>query len=124
MAYSDKDDYALANNFKDWDEYQAKKPTFPIQATLEADIVAMNSIINGWIGCYNVDITDARFTTYLQQLETEMVMRKHDKSVDRKSGEAKGIYSPHDYLYQHERNHLITIGKATGYRKRRAVSGG
>ncbi|HEC64748.1 hypothetical protein LCGC14_0371390 [marine sediment metagenome] len=120
MVYSEDDDYALANNYDTWILYKAKK-TFPTEKKLAKDRIWANSIINRWIGCKNVDITDASYFIYLEELEVEVIMRMHDKGKERKAGEAKGIYSPHDHLYQAERNYLISIGKDTGYRIRRGV---
>lgn len=88
------------------------------------DRIDANSIINGWIGCNNVDITDIRYTAYLNRLEVEVLMRMHDKGVVRKAGEARthAAYSAgHDHLFIAERNRLVTIGKNTGYRVRRGV---
>lgn len=120
MVYSEDLDYVKAQNFDSWDEYVIKHK-FPTKNKLEQDRLWANSIINRWTGSKNVDISDARFDTWLQQLEVEVMLRMHDKGKDRKSGEAKGIYSPHDYLYQAERSYCIQIGIATGYRKKRGV---
>ena len=120
MVYSDDDDYALKNNYDSWNEYENFKK-FPTKKKIASDRIAAAAIINKWTGSKNIDISDAAYTDWLKQLEVEVIMRMHDKGVDRKAGEAKGIYSPHDYLYQAERNYCITIGKATGYRVRRGV---
>lgn len=74
-----------------------------------------------WIGCKNVDITDAAYLPYLKGLEVEVIKRIHDKQKHRHAGEQQGIYSPHDYLYKDERQFLITIGQNTGYILRRGV---
>lgn len=122
MVYSNDEDYALANNYDSWNEYVKAKPGFPTKKKLTKDRIWANSIINRWIGCKNVDITDPAYITYLEELEVEVIMRMHDKAIDRKAGKAKGIYSPHDHLYQAERNYLSgTIGPDTGYRRKRGV---
>jgi len=120
MVYSNDEDYALENNFDSWNEY-TRVHKYPTKKKLAKDRTDANAIINRWIGCKNVDIADAAYTDYLNQLEVEVIMRKHDKGVDRKAGEAKGIYSPHDYLYTEERKYLVQIGEDTGYRVRRGV---
>lgn len=121
MVYSEDNDYALANNYDSWNEYVKAKPSFPTKKKLANDRIWANSIINRWIGCKNVDITDEAYTTYLVQLEVEVIQRMHDKGIDRKAGESKGIYSPHDHLYVEERKYLVSIGQNTGYRLKRGV---
>jgi len=115
MVYSENDDYAKKLNYATWDAYIAKNPEFPIVEKLTEDRSEANSIINEWIGCFNVDITDERFTEWLKQKEVEVIFRIQDKTVDRKQGE-RGIYTPHDYLYQAERRKCITIGIILGYK--------
>lgn len=120
MVYSEDSDFALKKNYDSWDAFAIAK-TFPSKKKLTEDRLNANSIINRWIGCKNVDIADVAYTQYLKQLEVEVILRMHDKGRDRKAGESKGIYSPHDYLYVAERNYLVSIGRATGYRIRRGV---
>ena len=120
IVYSEDLDYVKKQNFDSWDEFKLKH-TFPTKDKLSQDRIWANSIINRWTGSKNVDIDDVRYNTYLNQLEVEVILRMQDKDVDRKSGEAKGIYSPHDYLYVAERNYLVSIGKATGHTKRRGI---
>ncbi len=120
IVYSEDLDYIKANNCESWEEY-FQKHRFPTKNKLTQDRLWANSIINKWTGSKNVDISDPAYTTWLKQLEVEVIMRMHDKGVDRKSGEAKGIYSPHDYLYKAERSYCIQIGVNTGHRKRRGA---
>lgn len=121
MVYSDDDDFALANNYDSWEDYIAAKPGFPTKKKLTRDRLEANGKINRWTGSKNVDIADEAYTDYLRDLEVEVIQRIHDKGVDRKAGEAKGIYSPHDHLYVAERNYLVSIGVATGNRRKRGV---
>lgn len=123
MVYSEDVDYASENNYDSWNEFKNAK-SFPTKKKLAKDRVKANSIINRWIGCKNVDITDPAYTTYLKGLEVEVLMRMHDKGVVRKAGEARAhaAYSAgHDHLFIAERNYLASIGRATGYRVRRGV---
>ena len=114
MVYGDDAGFALYWDFADWAAYAAKNNT-PILTTLTRLRKDANAIINRWIGSFNVDITDARFTDWLEQLEDEVIRRMRDKKVDRAKGE-RGLYQPHDHLYQAERDYCITIGKILGYR--------
>ena len=115
MVYSDDDDFAQDSNFDSWDEYEASGK-YPRKKTLERHRLKANSAINRWIGSWNVDITDPRFIEELKNLELELIKRRHDKEKDRKTREGGGIYTPHDYLYQAERDHLKTIGMVLGYK--------
>lgn len=114
MVYGSDDGYATYWDYANWEAYAVAHDT-PIQTTLTRLRTDANSIINRWIGCFNVDITDARFTAWLEQLEDEMIRRMRDKKVDRKKGE-RGLYQPHDYMYNHERDHCIQIGVILGFR--------
>lgn len=123
MVYSDDKDFALKKNYDSWDAFTLVK-SFPTKKKLAEDRLNANSIINGWIGCNNVDITDVAYIRWLKQLEVEVICRMLDKGVVRKAGEkrAPAPFGPgHDHLYVAERNRLVTIGRATGYRKRRGV---
>ena len=123
MVYSNDEDYALENNYDSWDEFKSRKG-YPTKKKLAKDRVKANAIINSWTGSKNEDITDPAYTPYLNQLEVEVLMRMHDKGVVRKAGEARthAAYSAgHDHLFVAERNKLVSIGRATGYRVRRGV---
>ena len=109
MVYSEDEDFAIFCNFASWDEYAASGK-YPKQATLTQHRTAVNSIINRWIGCYNVDITDVRFLPWVKQLELDMIRRKHTREKDRKSVDDRGRYMPHDYMFKDERRECISIG--------------
>lgn len=117
IVYSSDDDFAKKHNFANWAAYSAKK-TFPIQSKLTDDRVEANARINEWIGSFNVDITDARFTSYLKGLEIEVICRMHDRDKHRKERTEAMIIMPHDCIYQAERSKLMSIGLALSYRKR------
>jgi len=108
------DEFARKNNCSNWTEFAIKFP-FPTKKKLEDDREEANSILNEWIGSFNVDITDPRFTTWLRRKELEVILRMHDKDINRKQGE-RGIYTPHDHLYERERQKCKTIGVILGYR--------
>lgn len=121
MVYSDDKDFALKKNYDSWDDFHTVK-TFPTKKKLTEDRIAANSIINRWIGTEGTDVTDEVYLPYLKQLEVEVILRMHDKGKDRKAGESKGMYTPHDYIYQAERDYLVGIGYNLGHRRRRGVS--
>lgn len=121
MVYSDNDDFAQSKDFASWQEYEDRGLYPRKKKTLETDRITANSKINMWIGCKTTDITDATYLPYLKSLEIEVMKRIHDKEKHRKAGEQQGMYSPHDYLYQAERNFLINIGQDTGHQRRRGV---
>lgn len=121
MVYSDNDDFAKSKDIDSWEQYEARGLYPKKKATLEADRLRANSRINFWIGCKNVDITDVQYLQYLLDLEVEVIKRIHDKEKHRQAGQQQGIYNPHDYLYEAERQFLKAIGQATGYRRKRGI---
>ncbi len=114
MVYSDDDDFAHRKNYKSWNEF-AKANTFPSKEKLTDDRLDACALLNEWIGSWNVDITDPRFTKWLKRKEIDVILRMHAKDRLDKEGEA-GITPPHDMLFEYERKKLMNIGKLTGYR--------
>ncbi|GAF81560.1 unnamed protein product, partial [marine sediment metagenome] len=111
MVYSSNDEFAQSMDFANWKELEQRGIYPRKKKTLENDRITANSKINMWIGCKDTDITDDTYLPYLKGLEIEVIKRMHDKTKHRKAGEQQGIYAPHDYLYQAEREFLQTIGR-------------
>ncbi len=73
-------------------------------------------IINGYIGCFSINITSTDFAEWLKKLNIKMVDRK--RQVDLAQGKFNTIpyFSPNDYLQDRERTRLYEIGIILGYR--------
>ena len=115
MVYSDNNDFAISEDYDNWEAYK-DKGIYPKEATLLKQRNNANRNINKWIGSGNVDVTDSRYTEYLKGLEVEVIKRIQDKNVNRHTSD-RNIYMPHDYLYVDERTYLKeTVGVNTGWR--------
>jgi len=117
IVYSTNLDLANYWGYSTFSEYKDKNSSgFINEQTLNSWRSMANSILNQWIGCYNQDISDSRFTDWLKRKEIEVMLRIRDKQYDRKTRPSGGIYPPHDYLYRDEREYCMKIGIETGNR--------
>jgi hypothetical protein len=113
--YSTNDDYAISEDYDDWDAYKATGK-YPKEKTLIRQRTKANGKINQWIGSGATDINDARYNEYCKDLEIEVIKRIQDKQINRHTSN-RNIYSPHDHLYKDEKDYLMSVvGVNTGYR--------
>lgn len=115
MVYSTDDQWAQDRGYDDLDDYTDSGNSTPTSTQLGRYRSKANSNINKWIGCRTTDITDTVYTTYLKELELEVIERIRDKEINRRSNMDRNIFQPHDYLYKDEREELKRIGIEKGY---------
>lgn len=86
-------------------------------ATIDGYLEEATEIINENIGCFDVNITDARFLTRVKKLNNRMATRM--RQIDKGQGMVEKIpmFSPNDFLIERERSYLqSTVGVVLGYR--------
>ena len=122
MVYSDKDAWAVRQDYDDFDAYVVANPNAPTVTHIIEMLEEATEIINAIIPSYNVDITDTRFASYLSKLTLRMVDRM--RQVDLGQGKFTSIpfFSPNDFLIERERLYLMHIGVVLGYRRVGGVS--
>ena len=115
-AYADKDQWAVNQEFADWDAYAAANPNSPPLATITRLLNKATRIINRNIGSGATTITDERYIDDLEDLCIEMVNRMRQINIAEGRAQSIPMFSPNDYLVEREREQLRQIGRVLGYR--------
>lgn len=118
VAYIDKDEYAVNNNYANWTTYAAAVPNAPTLTHLENDLITeATDIINENIGSDNISITDSRYLSRIKKLCARMVIRMEQIELGQGLPGKIPLFSPNDFLIERERKYLqSTVGVVLGYR--------
>lgn len=84
--------------------------------TIDDNLEEATEIINENIGCYDVNITDARFLPRVKKLNNRMVTRMRQTKLAQGTPSRIPFFSPNDFLIERERRNLKTTGVILGFR--------
>lgn len=115
--YTDKDEFAISQNYESWDAFEYANPNALLEETLNDQLEDATEIINENIGCFNVNITDERFLNRIKKLNNRMTARMRQIQLGQGLPGKIPMFSPNDFLVDRERKYLqSTVGVVLKFR--------